>query len=419
VITQLRTGAWLDRERLAGYCLILFVLELLTFLFMVAGTHGLIVPLAHPTTTDFVSFYSAGVLANHGAPALAYDPTTHYAVERQIRGQGIDYQYFYYPPVYLLLCSVLARLPYMAAFFLFEATTLALFLAAGCAIAGERRLSVLLPLVAFPSVFWTFGLGQNAFLTAALFAAATLSIDRRPVLAGLLFGALCYKPHVGLLVPVALAASGRWRAFGAAAAGATALALLSLGLYGADCWRGFFAAAGQSYGTYVGGRIDFAGFVSPFGAVRLAAGSPALAYAVQAAAMVAAVTFVAIVWRRELALPTRAAALSAATLLAAPVLLVYDLLLAAVAVLWLARGTREDGWLPWERTVLAALFLTPLFGRNLAAALHVPVLPLAALALFATVAARARSEIVRRRGDGVTRRELAGAVTSSALRVGL
>ncbi len=413
MISDLRTGAWLDRERLTGYCLILFALELATFLFMAAGTHGLIVKLDHPTTTDFVSFYGAGVLANHGTPALAYDQAAHYAVEQQIRGQGIPYQFFYYPPVYLLLCSVLAHLPYMSAFFGFEILTLVLFLAAGCAIDGERRLGALLPLAAFPCVFWTFGLGQNAFLTAALFAAATSFVDRKPVAAGLLFGALCYKPHIGLLVPVALAAAGRWRAFAAAAAAVSALALLSLGLFGWASWRDFFAAAGQSHGTYEAGRIDFAGFVTPFGAIRLLGGSTEFAYVVQAMATVAAASFVAIVWRQKLDLPTRAAALAAATLVAAPVLLVYDFLLAAVAVLWLVRGARDHGWLPWERTALAVLFVTPLFARNIAAALHVPVLPMAALALLVLAAARARHEIARRAEDSV-----AAAAGRAALRVG-
>jgi len=41
-------------------------------------------------------------------------------------------------------------------------------------------------------------------------------LERRPVAAGLLFGLLCYKPHFGLLVPVALASGGYWRSFAAA-----------------------------------------------------------------------------------------------------------------------------------------------------------------------------------------------------------
>ena len=41
----------------------------------------------------------------------------------------------------------------------------------------------MVPVVAFPPVFWALGLGQNSFLTAALFGAGTLWVDRRPILA--------------------------------------------------------------------------------------------------------------------------------------------------------------------------------------------------------------------------------------------
>jgi alpha-1,2-mannosyltransferase len=47
--------------------------------------------------------------------------------------------------------------------------------------------------LAFPAVFWTLGLGQNAFLTATLFGGFTLLLDRRPIAAGILLGLLCYK----------------------------------------------------------------------------------------------------------------------------------------------------------------------------------------------------------------------------------
>src|SRR6202007_3224914 len=102
-------------------------------------------------------------------------------------------------------------------------------------------------ILAFPAVWWNFGLGQNAFLTAALFGAATLLVDRRPILAGLLFGALCYKPHFGLLVPLALAAGGRWRCFAAAAASAGGLVLASLMVFGSSTWEAFLAAAAGSH----------------------------------------------------------------------------------------------------------------------------------------------------------------------------
>ena len=55
-------GAALDRRRVLAYCRILLAVETAVFLFIVAGTHGLIVPLAGPTSTDFVSFYAGACL---------------------------------------------------------------------------------------------------------------------------------------------------------------------------------------------------------------------------------------------------------------------------------------------------------------------------------------------------------------------
>src|SRR6266566_7330829 len=92
-------------------------------------------------------------------------------------------------------------------------------------------------------------------------------------------------------------------------------------LFGWQTWEGFLSAAAASHATYESGRIMFGGFVSPFGAVLLMGGSLLAAYAAQAVATLAAGLLVALVWRRRLCLPIRAAALAAATLVAIPVVL--------------------------------------------------------------------------------------------------
>jgi hypothetical protein len=326
-------------------------------------------------------------LADAGKPELAYDHAEHYAAEERATAVGVEYRFFYYPPVFLLLCAALAHLPYMVAFLVFEAVTLALYLIVARGILGEHSSAVLIPLLAFPAVFWTLGLGQNAFLTAALFGAGTLCIDRRPIVAGLLLGALCYKPHFGLLVPVALAAGRQWRAFASAFASAAALCGLSLILFGWETWHDFLAAAAGSHGTYESGRVTFAGFVSPFGAMLLLGETPAAAYAVQVGATIAAGLLVAAIWRRGLSLPIRAATLAAATLVAIPVVLVYDLMLAAIAAAWLIRD--ESGLPVWEKAVLAVLFVLPLNARGIAEAWHLPVAPFVALTLLALAATHA------------------------------
>ena len=384
-------GAALDRDRVLAYCRVLLGVEAAVFLFLVAGTHGLIVPLAGPTSTDFVSFYAAGSLADSGAPELAYHQAAHDAAEQRATAAGIEYRFFYYPPVFLLLCAVLARLPYLAAFLVFEMATLALCLIVMREILAERGWSAIIPVLAFPAVFWAFGLGQNSFLTAALFGAGTLWIDRRPILAGFCFGALCYKPHFALLVPVALLAGRHWRAFAASFGSAAALCGLSLIAFGWATWQGFVAAAAGSHATYASGRINFGGLITPFGGVLLAGGTPNAAYMAQAAATLGAGLLVAVVWRRGLLLPIRAASLAAATLVAVPVALIYDLMLAAVAAAWLVRD--PAGLAGWERVALTALFVLSTTPPSLAEAWHVPAGSIVALVLLALVAARALSGI--------------------------
>jgi glycosyl transferase family 87 len=384
-------GAVVDRDRVVGYCRILLAVEIGVFFFLVAGTHGLIVSLAGPTSTDFVSFYAAGALADAGNPELAYDRAAHEAAEQQATAPGVEYRFFYYPPVFLLLCAALARLPYLAAFVLFEGATLVLYLIAMRGILADR--AGMIAVLAFPAMFWALGLGQNSFLTAAVFAAGTLWIDRRPILAGLCFGALCYKPHFALLVPVALLAGRHWRALAAALGSATALCGLSLIAFGWETWRAFLAAGTGSLATYASGRINFGGFVSPFGGVLLAGGSPHAAYAVQAAVTLGAGLLVAVVWRRRLPLAVRAATLAAATLVAIPVVLIYDLMLAAVAAAWLVRdpAALADG----EKAALTALFVLAVVPPGLAEAWHFPSAPILALALLALIAIRALHTISR------------------------
>ena len=207
-IDRARTARWLTRPRIVGLGQALALMQLTGLVMLALWQHGMIGGQVSNTSSDFVSFYAAGKLALAGTPALAYDPAAHFAVEQQFSVPGAQYQFFFYPPVLMLLFAPLALLPYSVAFYLFEAVTLAAFLLTMRPILREPGWLWLGPILAFPAIYWAFGLGQNAFLTASLFGGFTLLIDRRPAAAGMLLGLLCYKPHFGLLAPVGLRAEG-------------------------------------------------------------------------------------------------------------------------------------------------------------------------------------------------------------------
>lgn len=170
--------------------MVLFVEELLLLAFLAMWQHGVFVPVADTPASDFASFYAAGKLALAGTPQLAYDQAAHYLAQQQTTDPGAAHQYFFYPPVYLILCAGLASMPYLVAFAVFQVGTLGMFILMMRSLLGEKGVGWLAPLLAFPAVFWTFGLGQNAFLTASLFGGFTLLVERKPVGAGILLGCL-------------------------------------------------------------------------------------------------------------------------------------------------------------------------------------------------------------------------------------
>jgi hypothetical protein len=385
-LAGIRSGAWLTRERLFGYAGILLGYEVLAAIYIaIAVAPGM------PTGSDFSSFYTAGQLASAGTPQLAYDQAAHHAAQLQLYGRQVPYNYFYYPPVWLMVCAGLAHLPYLASMFLFEAATLAAALAAAWRVlqAQDRRMIVVL--LAFPPLFWNVAVEQNAFLSAAILGGATLLIDRRPVLAGALIGVLAYKPHFGLLIPVALAASANWRAFAAAAASVCALALLTSLTFGWEIWAAYLHAALGSGAAYASG-IDISGIATPYGAILALGGKPACAFGAEALTAILAAYWVARAWHGGARLETRAAILIAAIPLAAPILLFYDLVLSGIAMLWLVRRAAQAGFFAYEKSALAAIYLATILTGHMNGTPRFLVAPAIAIALFVLAARRVQSE---------------------------
>jgi alpha-1,2-mannosyltransferase len=395
LIDGLRHGRWLTRGRIIAGGQVLLLIELTVVIMLALWQHGVITGEVSRTSSDFVSFYAAGKLALAGTPALAYDQAAHFLAEQRFTVPGAPYQYFFYPPVFMLLTAPLALLPYFVAFYVFEFATLAAFLLTMRQILREPGWGWLGPVLAFPAIFWTFGLGQNAFLSAALAGWFFLLIDRRPALAGLVLGLLCYKPHFGLLVPVGLAFGGHWRAF--AAAGATVIGLvgLSVALFGIETWQAYAVAFAGSDTVYASGRITYAGIVTPFGAARLLGLAPSAAYMVQAAVTGAMLLLAGWSWQRGLNRNLRAAIMLSATLLAVPLALLYDRVLLLVAIGWLVREGREAGFLSWEKTVLLGVYGATLAEYAVGSNWHVPLGPFISLAVLLLALRRSARSAVR------------------------
>src|SRR5271166_1115868 len=213
-------------------------------------------------------------------------------------------------------------------------------------------------LLASPYTLWNFLAGQNGFLTASLIGASLLSLERRPVLAGVFMGCLSYKPQFGILFPVALAASNQWRAFASAAGTAALLAGTSIVAFGSGPWIAF------PRGLVIQGSLNF--FADPdsnwgllqtvYGLIRDLHGGAAPAWTTQAVTTAGVAIIVWLVWRSEVRYALKAATLSAAALIATPYAFAYDLAAIAIPVAFIATDQIRCGLLQGERTILLALF---------------------------------------------------------------
>jgi hypothetical protein len=282
-------------------------------------------------------------------------------------------------------------MPYLLALFVWQAATLALYLAALRAILP--RPEFWLPALAFPAVLINLAHGHNGFLSAALLGGGLVLLDRRPQVAGLLFGLLCYKPQLGVMIPVALVGGRQWRAFLFAAFTVGAICLLSWLAFGAGAWLAFRDSLDFTRSVVLEqGGTGFHKIQSPFAAFRMWGAPIEVAYAVQAAAICTVVILLFVLWRSEIAFALKAAALLTGALIATPYILDYDLMVMAPAIAFFAAHGLKHGFHEYEKSALAFCWAAPLFSRMLAEYIFVPVGLIAVLVLFGLVLLRAAVE---------------------------
>jgi len=392
LLAALRHGDWLDRRRLLGYAVILGAFEIAVALFWVFASHGNLDPTGKPLGTDFISFWAASRLALGGTPELAYDPAAHAAIEAlPFGGATIGYFSFFYPPIFLVICLPLALLPYAVALGMWIAVTAGAF-----ALAVRRLLPRLAPVellagATFPAILINAGHGQNGFLSAALFAGGFLVLDRRPLLAGLLLGCLVFKPQLAILVPFALAFSGRWTALAGAAIAALGLAAASWLMLGSESWTAFVSSLLLAQATLSDSLVEPGKMVTVCAAARLLHLPSAAAFGLQllfSGAMVA----VLLRFGRQLDGVMLSALTVTATFLATPFAFDYDLMLLAIPLAVLFQRGREGAFLPYEKLALFCGFVLPLAARPLGLGLSLPVAPLVTLMLLVAIVRRVRSE---------------------------
>lgn len=292
---------------------------------------------------DFLNFWHYGIAAWSADPAQYYDV---YFYNNLLDGLIFVHDYadqqFSYPPHYMLLAAPFGLLGYHAALLIFTALGVGLLWAVVARPMGEsisQRQLFLAPMFVF-----TLICGQVSLFVLVLFVAIYRNLDRRPLLAGLLIALLTVKPQIGLLFPVFLLLTARWRVFAATAIGTIGMVGLSLVWHGSEVWRVYLETGiAQQSQTMVNLPAFTRGLMpTVFVNMQIVNAPDWLAYGAQMLVIAAAV--VALVWVCRFCRDrfSQYAVFVAASFAVTPYLMAYDTIVLVWVMIALASRYRFD-----------------------------------------------------------------------------
>ncbi len=186
-----------------------------------------------------------------------------------------------------------------------------------------------------------------------------LALQNYPLLSGVLFGLLCFKPHLGVLIPVALVAERQWGTIVSAGVTVAVLVVASALLFGTDTWFAFAHNASMHRQILETIPQNWLRMPAVYPAARLMGVGSNWAYVLQVLSGVLAAVAVYFVWSTPTDRKLKGAALVIATFLATPYAWDYDLVALLFASVWFWEAAESSGWRPWERIGIAMLALTP------------------------------------------------------------
>jgi hypothetical protein len=366
-----KAASWLTARRLRAHGIILALCLWSVYLWNMS-TRGLIDRAGNLKGTDFLHFYTLGSIAltHHGIDLYNMRAQAELAAQRVPAAAGIGYLSLY-PPQVSILFAPYARLSYPLAltlWLLFSAIIYGLCCYSMwrvCSSLHNHGFTVLVLAFASP-VFWhLIAWGQTSALALAFFVLAFFTLRQQyEFLAGLAFGCLIFKPQLALAVAIVFLITFRRKIVAGALLSAAAELIVAWLYYGPAPLREWFhilvkipsmlpLLEPKPYQTHC---------LRTFWTMLVPVPSVSLVLYVITAVVVAGFTIAC--WRSRMPLSLRYSALLLSTVLLAPHLTVYDLVILAPAFLLVADWLMAEpgNAAPHLKVLLLLAFTLPLIG---------------------------------------------------------
>jgi alpha-1,2-mannosyltransferase len=380
--------SWLTARRLRAHGFILALGLWSVYLWNMA-TPGLLDRAGTLKGTDFLHFYTLGSLAlAHRGADLYHMPAQSTLLAQRVPQAAGNLYLPLYPPQVSLLFAPLARFSYGTALTLW--LTLSALIYISCCYCVWRTcphlrghcVTALILAAAFPGFWHLIAWGQTSALALACFTLAYLALRRQhDFLAGLALGCLIFKPQLAIAAIVVFLFTWRWKILAGALLSASAQFTAALLYYGPGPLSDWLHMLRNLPGLQpmLEPRLYQTHSLRTFWTMLIPWPSFSLALYAITALVVSAVTIAC--WRNSsTSLGLRFSALLFATVLLAPHLTVYDLVILAPAFLLLCDSLfapPDSPFIPAFTLLLYLAFVLPLLGpfaRGTHLQLSVPVM---------------------------------------------
>lgn len=338
-----KVDAWLTGRRLCAHGLIL-LFSLWSVYAWDMAEHGLIDRSGNFKGTDFLHFYTLGslALAHRGGDLYDMEAQRQLVEQRVPAAAGIRYLPLY-PPQISIFFAPFAKLSYLWALILWLVLSSLIY---GCCCYGiwrtcsnlrNRGPTIFVLALAYPAFWHLIAWGQTSALALVCFTLAFFALRaQREFAAGLALGCLIFKPQLGMAAALVFALALNWKLIAGALISASAELAAASVYYGVGPVRDWIRALlklpailpllePRPYQTH--SLRSFWMMLVPW---------PRLAIGLYVISALVAIGLAIGCWRSRLPLPLRYSALLLATVLVAPHLTVYDLVILAPAFLLLS-----------------------------------------------------------------------------------
>jgi hypothetical protein len=252
----------------------------------------------HRELVDFDAFH---IIAQHvwmGDADLAYQFEKLIDMQKAASGGSESFMPWTYPPQFDLLLAPFGLIPIGIAYLLFVAGTLALYLSVLRSIA-TTYFPVLL-IILFPAIEVTIACGQNGFLTAGLIGLICLTIEERPVVAGMALGLMVIKPHLAIAFGAYALLTRRWTVVMTAGAVVIGSSVVCTLVFGVKIWPALMQSVHDSAMFLQGGYYPLFRMISAYAGLRTLGVSASAAFFSQAVVAAIALGSIALALYRQL-----------------------------------------------------------------------------------------------------------------------